>query len=178
MQSQSSVKVIGGSDPVGNQELVQVPRMMPATPAGSVQNMGFPSPTALPEPYPWANLPQYVQSRSVYPQPRVAIPVVGGEVAVKDDAGEDTPEDMPSSDAGLFGGLMGPVNSALESAQKPPTPPSSGSSETTTAPAAEPEGADYGGGGDAPAAKDVGASSYVNGKKVAGYEINTDKARP
>lgn len=62
-------------------------------------------------------------------------------------------EDDPTEDAGLFGGLMGPVNSALESAQKPA--PSSGSTSTPSTPAqpSEPEGGDYGGGGDTPEAK-------------------------
>jgi hypothetical protein len=99
----ASVKILGGSDPTGSQELVAVPRMMPATPAGTVQNVGLPSAAALPEPYPFAAPP--VVSKSVYPQPRVPIAVVGGEeVAVKDaEYGGGSPEGEVPENAGMSG---------------------------------------------------------------------------
>ena len=106
----ASVKILGGADPTGSQELVAVPRMAPATPAGTVQNVGFPNPQALPEPYPWSTPP--VQSKSVYPQPRVPIATVGGEeVAVKDeDPGLEPDEGAGSSEPAMDVGGLSIVN--------------------------------------------------------------------
>lgn len=193
----AAVRILGGEDPAGPHELIPVARTTPPTAAGSAQNVGMPSYQSLPEPYPWANEPPGIASRSVHPQPRVAIPVVGGEeVAVKDaDYGGGAPEGEVPENAGMSGavgmasseigggtgddlfGLMASVNKALESARPaaaaspPSTPPAS-----SPPPAAEPEGGDYGGGGDTPPKTgDVGAMSIVNGRRT-GYEINTDEA--
>ena len=106
----ASVKILGGSDPAGSQELVAVPRMVPATPAGTVQNVGLPAMGALPEPYPFAAPP--VVSRSVYPQPRVPIATVGGEeVAVKDEDPGLEPDDERGAGSGSMDvGAMSIVN--------------------------------------------------------------------
>ena len=110
----ASVRVLNGSDPGGDQELVAVPPHRLAASVGTANPAGQPGYTEMKEPYPQAPSPAMV-TKSVYPQPRYPIPVVGGEeTAVKDAAmqpGIQPDEPIPVRDDG---GEMGETMATAE----------------------------------------------------------------